>query len=349
LRIQAKEAEIMSYSPPRLYIRSEASSSLGMGHFMRCFAIAEQARSRGYDITFLLNEITSPMLARLRDINAQSVSLSAQIGTKDDVRALATHLHGKPTLIVDSYKVTAPYLHALCGLSTVVLMDDNCTLEPMPCHVVINASIAAFDMPYETVAPQALRLIGPNFAAIRKEFRGVEPVDEGYVAVMFGGSDTKGYSLKAAHMVLTAIPDIEVRIICGPGLIDMGALKVLASTEPRVKLMIAPPSVADALKGARLVVTAAGTSVSEIAAMGLMAISVVVVENQMASMSACPFPVLDGRITLPADLGEWVSNFYEDTNTRECMARAAHEIIDGEGCKRILEELKSQSVAVQTA
>jgi UDP-2,4-diacetamido-2,4,6-trideoxy-beta-L-altropyranose hydrolase len=334
----------MTHHPERLFIRTEASTSLGMGHFMRCFAIAEYARLQGMDVTFLLNEINSAMLARMRDIGVQSVSLATQIGTKEDLQALRPHIPGKPRLIVDSYKVNAPYLGALSSLSTLILMDDRCELNPMPCHFVINASIAAFDMPYETRAPEAVRLLGPDYAAIRREFRNIEARDEGFIAIMFGGSDVRGYSLKAARAVLEAVDDVEVRIIAGPAMMDLGTLKVLASNEPRIKLMIAPPSVAEALNGARVVVTAAGTSVNEVAAIGLMGLAVVVAENQMAAMDTCAFPVLDGRTSLPDDLGHWVRQFYDDTHTREAMARAAHDIVDGQGCKRILEELNSHRV-----
>ena len=93
-----------------------------------------------------------------------------------------------------------------------------------------------------------------------------------------------------------------------------------------------------------VVVTAAGTSVAEIAAMGLMALVVVIADNQTAHMQTCPYPVLDGRKSLPEDIGQWVKLFYTDGPTSDTLARTAREIYDGQGCARILDEISALTV-----
>jgi len=108
---------------------------------------------------------------------------------------------------------------------------------------------------------------------------------------------------------------------------------------PGYELVHNPPSVAEALAGATLVVTAAGGTLGELAAMGLPALALVVVDNQAAAFDGCPYPVLDARAGPPEDLGQRVRDLLGDAEALRRIAAHAHAIVDGLGPKRILEAM----------
>jgi len=71
----------------RLFFRTEASSAIGMGHVMRCFALAEEARARDMPVTLLLNSLDD-VRDRLEAIGADGVILPP-LGSGEDLVALS--------------------------------------------------------------------------------------------------------------------------------------------------------------------------------------------------------------------------------------------------------------------
>ena len=323
----------------RLFIRTEASTALGMGHFMRCFAIAEAARAENIEVTFLLNEIRDAVAARIESIGAHGREITGPLGYEGDFMLLAElGLSRRDWLLVDSYQATDNLIRTLSNAARVAVMDDLCLLESYDCDLIVNAAEAAFAMPYKAKTPAKL-LLGAAYAQIRQEFLQAHlPVVGGpSVTVMFGGSDPQNFTGLCAEILHDTLPDVAIKVIAGPANVHGDALSELAQRLKRLHLFIAPDSVAQVLAGSDLVVTAAGGSVGEVAAMGLPALALVVVDNQVAALKACPYPVIDARHGLPEDLGARVRALMDEPELRQTLATAAHELIDGQGARRIVE------------
>jgi UDP-2,4-diacetamido-2,4,6-trideoxy-beta-L-altropyranose hydrolase len=322
----------------RLFIRTEASAQIGMGHFMRCFAVAETARDRGIDVTFLMSEEVPAINHRAAAIAADVRVIGAPLGS--DVEAVATcGIARDDWLMVDSYKATRAYHTALNGLAHLAVVDDLNALEAYDCDLLINAADAAFDMGYGHKTRAGL-LLGADYAMIRREFRTPPAGRNGAaITVMFGGSDPGGLTVVVAERLHYAFPDMTIRIIAGPANAHIGLLRDTARDLPNVELFVDPPSVADVLAGAILVVTAAGGSVGEVAAMALPALVLVVYDNQAAALQSCPFPVIDVRDGLPDDLEVLVDALLSDPEGLHEIAVRGHSIVDGKGAQRIVEAM----------
>ncbi len=156
---------------------------------------------------------------------------------------------------------------------------------------------------------------------------------------MFGGSDPRRLTGGCARMLRAAMPGMRLKIIAGPAHIHTDELCALAASDPMIELHIDPPSVAGVLADCDLVLTAAGGSIGEMAAMGLAALVLVLYDNQKAALEQCPFPVIDARIDLPADLGARAKALIDDPAELKTIAAAAHKIVDGKGAQRIMEAM----------
>ncbi len=322
----------------RLFIRTEASAQIGMGHFMRCFAVAERASGRGLEVTFLMSEDVPAITRRVDAIGAQVQVIGQALG--NDIEAIAAcGIEPEDWLMVDSYKATQGYHRALHALARLAVVDDLNAFDTYDCDLLINAADAAFDMGYGNKTHAGL-LLGASYAMIREEFLTAPAGRSGAaIAVMFGGSDPGGLTVVVAERLHYAFPDRAIRVIAGPANAHIGLLRDTARDLVNVELFVDPPSVADILAGTTLVVTAAGGSVGEVAAMALPALVLVVYDNQSAALRSCPFPVIDVRHGLPDDLEVLVDAMLSDPEGLQEIAMRGHAVVDGKGAQRIVEAM----------
>lgn len=325
----------------KLLIRTEASSTIGMGHFMRCFAIAESACERGWHVTFLLNEVSQALAARVASIGAEIQTIGVPLG-RDAPEIMATE---GDWLLIDSYAMTEAYLTHLSQRFRVAVIDDLASLERFDCDLVINPAQSAADMDYGRLAPKARHLLGAEYALIRSEFRRDYPsATTPFIAVMFGGSDPVNLTGECVQRIRSALPDISIRLIAGPANQQIDALRTMVEADPQLSLYVDPPSVAAVLAHAEMVVTAAGGTLGEVAAMRLPALALVVYDNQAAALKACPFPVIDARTGLPPDLGQRVRDLLVNKVALRGIAAKAQALVDGRGAERILAAMEARDV-----
>lgn len=321
---------------PRLIVRTEASNAVGMGHFMRCFAIAEAARARGIEVCFVLSEFSDPVAERCGRIGAAAWATGGLPG--GDAAAVAAMVEPGDWLLIDSYAATADYVARLHRAAHVAVIDDLAALERYDCDLIVNTAQSASLLVYRA-RTQANLLLGASYALIRGEFRQVAAKSVGAVGVMFGGSDPRRLTGSCAALLRAAMPDRRLVIVAGPAHLYTNELRAMAAADPLIDLQIDPPSVAGVLAGCDLVLTAAGGSVGEMAAMGLAALVLVLYDNQQAALEQCPFPVIDARIELPADLGVRAKALIDDPAGLKAIAKAAHKVVDGKGAQRIVEAM----------
>lgn len=323
----------------RLYIRTEASAQIGMGHFMRCFAVAEDARRRDIPVTFLMSEAVPAICQRAGAIGAAVQVIHAPLG-QDAAAIAACGTATEDWLMVDSYRATQDYHSQLHTLSRLAVIDDLNAFDIYDCDLLINAAEAALDMGYGEKT-RAQLLLGADYAMIRQEFQMSKQVtsDRRAIAVMFGGSDPGGLTLVVAERLHYAFPGVQVRVIAGPANAHIGLLRDTARDLGDVELFVDPASVAEVLAGSTLVVTAAGGSVGEVAAMALPALVLVVYDNQSAALKACPFPVIDVRRGLPDDLEASVAALLDNEEGLKAIAARGHAVVDGKGAQRIVEAM----------
>lgn len=323
----------------RLFFRTQASPEIGMGHFMRCYALAEAARTDGWEVTFLLNALSPAVAERLGEIGADGEATSCAVAADGDLSD--RRFSRDDWLVIDSYDATADYIRELTGRVRTAVLDDLNAVEGFDCDLLINPAMAAPRMGYEAKTSGRM-LLGAPYGLIRREFTTahVPDTEQAAATVTFGGADPAQMTGTCARILHDALPETMIKVIAGPANTHTSSLVDLEKQLPRMRLYLSPPLVADVLAGSRLVITAAGGSVGEIAAMGLPALVLVVYDNQKAALAACPYPVIDVRAGLPDDLGARVAAVMADPVALHENAAHAHAIVDGQGPRRILEALK---------
>ena len=307
---------------------------------MRCYALAEEASSRGLKSLFFMPEATSPIREKLRTIGAKWLPRPA--------KKTRTDTTGYPSpdswWIVDSYQADLNLLNKLRHNNRVLIIDDLCSLPEYNCDAVINAAPLAPLLQYSSKARNARLLLGSSYSLIRKEFRQfcrlkAARTETHRVAIMLGGSDPKNFSAPILQHLHEGLPTVHFTVILGPLAKNQPEIAQLTIALGRSRLIVDPPNLAQELADVALVVTGAGGTLGELCALGQMAVALVVVDNQKGALQSCPYPVLDARSTFPDALLSTVKAhlFAEDGNLP--VISRANALVDGLGCRRVVDIL----------
>ena len=325
----------------KFFFFTEASQSVGLGHFMRCFALAEEAAHQGIRSHFFLNQITQSICERLESIKANWDTASSNI----EEICIRYEVSKLDWWVIDSYQVTAEFICNLRKRSRVLVVDDLCTLDFYDCDLILNASPQAVALGYETKFTSTRLLAGAIYSPIRSEFRKEKVVYQSVmspsrrIGLMMGGSDSLGLTEPVLKLLHSALPRYEFLVIMGEAAIDKESIQELSTSLGRTVLKINPPALADLLLTTDLVVSAAGGSIGELCAIGQMAVALVVVDNQFGAFKNCPYPTLDCRNGLAIELLPTVIKALEVSNENFQIRSNAQALVDGNGCQRILQEM----------
>jgi UDP-2,4-diacetamido-2,4,6-trideoxy-beta-L-altropyranose hydrolase len=332
----------MAAATPELLIRADASSEIGIGHVMRCLALAQAWAERGGRATFV-TAAGHALRARLEAEGFRTVEPEAADGGDRDLAGLLSVLdrQGGTAVVVDGYHFGLDYQRTVRERAgCLVVLDDHGDRPRYAADLLLNQNLGAERIPYECDEGCKL-LLGPEHVLLRREFarwRGWTrefPERAKRVLVQLGG----GEHARTARRVVQALgrradPQLAVRVVVGP------EARVEPDEGVDVELVRAPEDVSPLMADADLAVLGAGSTCWEACFLALPALTVVFADNQVGIASA-----LDAagavRNLGPADrldddeLATQLGALLDDAKAREALGRRAHELVDGYGADRV--------------
>ena len=158
-----------------LLFRADASSAIGMGHAMRCLALAETySATAGGRSVFLMARPLPAFTERAGGAGAEVRALAAPPGSAGDVNeTLATAADlGTDWLVLDGYQFDGAFQAALVDAGHRVLaLDDHGHAGRYHAELVLNQNAGADPALYREREPATRLLLGPKYALLREEFR----------------------------------------------------------------------------------------------------------------------------------------------------------------------------------
>ncbi len=332
----------------RMYVRVDASTSIGIGHFMRCFALAEYWRESGREATFI-GQYPESLKSRLARLDIASLPVQAIHPDESDLRRTLEVIPDQSIVVLDGYHFDEPYQRALADRHRLLVIDDSCG-DPLCCSFAILNQNPGADKITSPQAP-AVRLLGPEYALLRSEFRRRAGMIRRHteratrILVNMGGADEHNVTLEVLRVLLSLeIADAQIRILVGPANPHVDLLRKRTQALDFVLLVEHTPDVAAEMAWAELAITAAGTACLELAAMRLPSVLLVTAENQIPAalaMNRVRASVYGGNsndldVTV---LGAIIGQLVESRETREKMSRTAAKLVDGNGVVRVARAL----------
>ncbi len=196
----------------KLYIRADGSMDIGMGHLIRCIALA-QIVSNDFTVHFVCKEIPPQTKAELI---ANEFELTL-IDEEDNFFAL---LNKKDIAVLDGYHYDFAYQQKIKATGASVACIDDIHDKPFAADLIINHAPGISEN-YYVAQPYTKFLLGTEYALLRTSFlnqakKKMQSFKNESVLICFGGADGKNLTATALEAVLAFDKFKKINVITGP-------------------------------------------------------------------------------------------------------------------------------------
>jgi UDP-2,4-diacetamido-2,4,6-trideoxy-beta-L-altropyranose hydrolase len=215
--------------------------------------------------------------------------------------------------------------------------------------LVVNQNLHATPDLYADVSSDTTLLLGSSYAMIRRDVTSIDradhPGDGRSVLVSFGGTDPAGLTLPVVEALLR-VPDVEVVVALGADHPDRPAVRSVIDRHPE-RAGFDPGDLTTGLRVADVAVIGGGSTLWEVASLGIPAVAAVVADNQVAGTAAAEaagfvvgIDVRDGGRGAGEVAGA-VIVLLDDLEQRRALAASGRSLFDGHGAERVVAAIEA--------
>jgi UDP-2,4-diacetamido-2,4,6-trideoxy-beta-L-altropyranose hydrolase len=334
-----------------IFFRADAGPEIGTGHVMRCLALANAARARGFSTCFIGVIPDSVLQARILDAGHAVQLLHGAAATRRWLDSLPCSRGD--WVVLDGYTFTEQDHTVVRNLSLrLLVVDDMNALDVYDCDIVLNQNFYGRNLDYACEDGTCL-LLGPQYALLRREFLLSESAryltQTRRVLVTLGGADQAGVGLLVMQgLAQVADMRLDVLFIAGSSNSHLdkieGIAKTLCGAGHAVKILPFTNDMPAAMAWADVGIIAAGSTSLEVAYMGLPCLALVLADNQievaraMAEEGVCQVLGWYEQVS-PQQIAEGVVALFEASQRRQEMTANGQKLIDGNGARRVLDAM----------
>lgn len=201
-----------------LIIRADGNGDIGMGHLMRCSAIADEFEKAGGKTCFLVSQDSDLSAVKSLGHSAYQLKKIGNMGWDVDEAIDWIRSQHADRLLIDSYRVDAKYLKKLNKIIDTYYMDDLYAFD-YPVDHIINHNIEASMERYKNQTYVKDYYLGVQYLPVRKQIlaarkRGVaHEIKKALVTT--GATDPYEIELKLLEEVAPAYPQIRFTFLLG--------------------------------------------------------------------------------------------------------------------------------------
>lgn len=342
-------------------VRADGNASIGAGHLMRCLTIVDalvsEAKSMAVvgemaeavsvqEVLFVCADEASAALVRERGYQC-FVTNTDYCKMEDELSVLTKlmeELEGKHVFLVDSYYVSDVYLDRLRQWGKVMLLDDM-QQHAFPVDVVVNYNAFADTKVYENLYKNKATkcYAGAEFVPTRPQFVNVEyEVRDavGEILITTGGGDLDNIAGQMLEKIYNN--KLNYHLITGRFNPHLEELKELEK-RGNVRISYDVKDMASCMKASDIAITAGGTTIYELAAIGVPFICFSYAENQEALTEYVGRQGIAGYAgayhkDAQEALGMMANQFAEmcqDKTKRNACYEKEKVMVDGQGASRL--------------
>ena len=338
---------------PTLILRADGGPGIGGGHIMRCLALAQAWSETGGRAAFCAAKLAPSMQQRLVDEGFGCIAVDAEPGSGTDAEATiaAARSLAARVIVVDGYQFPVAFHQRLhdAGMK-LAAVDDNGEIAAAVADLVINQNRHASPALYAQRADRTRLLLGTAYALLRREFRAWQgpprtfPVSARQLLVTLGAADPLNVTAEVIACVGPALAaDTAIVVVIGGSNPHVDTIIARAARLPNCRVVRDPGGDMPGLMAAAdLAVCAGGSTMWEMARMGVPFIPIIIAENQrsaVAAMAQDSYPTVDGT-AVARDLPAAVVTLAADAGRRDALSRRGRELVDGRGAERVCAALR---------
>ena len=363
----------------RIAIRTDASSQIGTGHFMRCLTLATELKRQGAQIRFVSRDLPYYLRDMLAAKGMEFVALGSD-ATASTIGELA-HAHwlgasqeqdAQATvqalsdllwdwLVVDHYALDACWESALRGTAQYIMVIDDIADRQHDCDVLLDQNFYAdMETRYNGKVPAHCQLLlGPRYALLRDEFHKMRkqvklrtgPVKR--IMVFFGGVDVDNYTgIAIKALAELALKDIQVNVVIGAQHPSCTEIEAACAANGYV-CHVQNSHMAELMAAADLAIGAGGSATWERCCLGLPTLAICTADNQKKQISDAAEA---GLLYTPSIFADWVGAIkrhtialLENAPLLKLISNSAMQAVDGRGVLRVIAIIGCSDIEIRTA
>ncbi len=261
--------------------RADGNPQIGLGHVMRCLALAEMLGS-DYNRRFAIVQPAPEIVKLIEEKGVEIVELTA-----DDPEEFLTSIRADDVVVLDGYSFGEDFQRAVRLRAKALVFIDDLVTGHQVADVVVNhaGNITEYDYQAE---PYTQFLLGPHYALLRLPFFAPKTPTphEGPIFVSLGGADPSNTTIQVLEGILECFGFVKqewrVHVVVGPMQQNRPAIEALQSRFKYLKILsnlTAEQMVAELIK-CQLAITACSTVAYEVCSIGRPLIAVQTADNQ---------------------------------------------------------------------
>jgi len=324
-------------------IRCDAGARTGVGHLVRCVALAEELVARGTGVRFL-SDLGGVAWA---EAQLSQRGLPWHPPPFDPVALVAAVERLEiDALVIDSYTLPPGHSAAVrkAGHGVLAIVDGD--FRGQSADIYVDQNLDA-----HIEVEDAVGLAGLDYALLRSSVRSLRPETPPVhgsgrtpkVVAFFGGTDAYRAAPQVARLLTRTGVAFDATIIAANEELHAELSAIPAGAGQRLEIIPPTDELPKLLAGADLAVSASGTSTWELLCLGLPAALVWVVDNQILGYDrtiARGFAAGLGQLGhLGDDAVAVLKRLLTDASLRTDLAARAWAAVDGRGVERVADAL----------
>ena len=314
----------------KIVFRTDGNNRIGMGHLMRCLALAEEIEKRSdCDISFLIED-SDGAVGKISECG-YSVETDMEKGPVD-------------IIITSLPEIGDDYIARLKKQTKVLVCMDDSRKRRFSADIVVRGSIVPELHNHDTDCRSRF-LIGSDFMILNKKFQGFNNKDKKTnstvksILITMGGSDINNLTPRIIA-ALDKLKDIRKTVVLGPAFKDVG--KISSNSSYTLKRDVS--NMPGLMSSSDIVIAGGGMVLYELASLGMPGIILAQTEYQL--LEANCFEKQGAIVNLGSgkDVTEEmilssVNILSNDREKRERMGLAGKKLVDAKAIDRVTTEI----------
>lgn len=330
----------------KLGIRADGGTDKGMGHIIRCLALAKEFINHNVEVTFITKYCDS--ISEILNKNNTRAIYIPETDLYDELNIIKGIIKTEnlDTILIDSYWINDDYLIKIKeNVSLLISIDDN-NLYNYPSDIIINSNIYASDLKYNLLNKNSKLILGSQYAILRDEFLNVKNKEihknVENILITMGGTDINNFT----PFILDSVKDFpyEFYVIIGSGFEYIDEIEKKYKNMNNIHFVYNPSRISEVMNKCDLAISSAGTTTYELGALGIPTILITQATNQINS--AKKLNDLDIMINLghfsyisSKDLKDCINKITKNYNKRLNMSNLSKKYISKDGVKKIIDNI----------
>ncbi|CAL66987.1 UDP-2,4-diacetamido-2,4,6-trideoxy-beta-L-altropyranose hydrolase [Christiangramia forsetii] len=216
----------------KIYIRADGSPEIGLGHIIRCFALAKMLKG-SFNIHFVTRSIP-------KIIETTFVVEGFSVSRISEEEEFFNFLNGDEIVVLDHYELDSTYQKRVKEIGSKLVCIDDLHDKVFFADLIINHSPGISPKDY-LAQPYTKFALGPGYALLRPAFleatKDNKKIDEiKHVLICFGGSDFKNLTKSVLEIVAENDMMERISVILGSAYTHHESLNDIEKKNPKIKI-----------------------------------------------------------------------------------------------------------------